>query len=308
MDYHLFYRAVDNLADCIYQPKPLYRPKDQPRNMNTILFSKMHGLGNDFVVIDGVSQSIQLKNLSIKQLANRHTGIGFDQLLLIAPSQQADFSCIIFNADGTEAEQCGNGMRCVARFIHENNLSHKKIITVETKAGISTLLIDDYEHIRVNMGNPGFEPSEIPFNADRERRLYEIPLDDGQPGFALAVLSMGNPHAILQVSSIKKFPVAKFGPQISTHRLFPKGVNVGFMEVVSANHIRLRTVERGSGETLACGSNACAAVVSGIRNNILEKKVRVELALGDLWVEWENEKDPVFLTGPAAHVFSGKIG
>lgn len=268
-------------------------------------FSKMHGLGNDFIVIDGISQPIDLKKLPIKKLANRHVGIGFDQLLLILPSKKADFACSIFNSDGSQAEQCGNGMRCIARFIHENKLSDKKSISIETKAGIVDILIRDYDHIDVNMGLPRFEPFEVPFNADRIRLLYEIPLEDDQPGFALSVLSMGNPHAILQVASVKTFPVAQFGPVFSTHRLFPQGTNVGFMEIVNPAHIRLRTFERGAGETLACGSNACAAVVAGIRNNLLENNVKVELSLGDLWVKWEHEKAPVILTGPAMLVFSG---
>ncbi len=270
-------------------------------------FSKMHGLGNDFVVMDGTAQPIHLEKSVIKKLADRHTGIGFDQLLIILPSKKADFACRIFNSDGTEAEQCGNGMRCIARYIHESHLSDKKNLTIETLSDVTEILIENNEMIRVNMGMPRFEPSEIPFNADRIRHLYEIPLEEGQPGFALAVLSMGNPHAILQVTSIKKFPVEKFGPLISTHALFPKGVNVGFMEVVNPAHIRLRTFERGVGETLACGSNACAAVVSGIRNDILEKGVKVELSLGHLWVSWAGEKEPVLLTGPATHVFQGAI-
>ena len=275
--------------------------------MTTLRFSKMHGLGNDFIVLDGISQSIDLKKISLTSLADRHSGIGFDQLLLILPSKKADFLCRIFNADGTEAEQCGNGMRCIARFLHENHLSVKTNITIETRAGLINTSINDYNHIQVNMGVPRFEPSDIPFIADRIRHLYEIPLDDGQPGFALSVLSMGNPHAILQVASIRQFPVTQFGPVISKHRLFPKGTNVGFMEVVNPTHIRLRTWERGAGETLACGSNACAAVVSGILNHLLEKNVRVELARGNLHVTWENENAPVLLSGPATQVFDGSI-
>jgi len=275
--------------------------------MTTLHFSKMHGLGNDFVVINGLAQPFNLKKIPIKSLANRQTGIGFDQLLIILPSKKADFACVIFNSDGTEAEQCGNGMRCIARFIHENSLSSQKSISIETKTGITEIKIDDNDHIHVNMGLPCFEPAEIPFTADRERHLYEIPLDDGQPGFALSILSMGNPHAILQVSCIKQFPVAQWGPVISTHPLFPKGANVGFMEILNPRHILLRTYERGAGETLACGSNACAAVVSGIRNNLLENNVTVEVSLGQLSVQWEGENTPVILSGPAAQVFSGVI-
>lgn len=275
--------------------------------MTTLYFTKMHGLGNDFAVINGISHPLDLKKIPLKQLADRHVGIGFDQLLIILPSKNADFACRIFNSDGSEAEQCGNGMRCIARFLHENKITNKKTISVDTNAGITDISITDYDQIDVNMGYPRFDPFEIPFKADRIRLLYEIPLDDGQPGFALSVLSIGNPHAILQVASVKTFPVAQLGPIFSTHRLFPKGANVGFMEIVNPAHIRLRTFERGAGETLACGSNACAAVVAGIRNNLLEKKVKVELSRGNLWVQWSNEKAPVILTGPAMHVYTGTL-
>ncbi|HSW70186.1 MAG TPA: diaminopimelate epimerase [Gammaproteobacteria bacterium] len=275
--------------------------------MSTIKFSKMHGLGNDFVVIDGISQSVHLKKSMVKQWADRHVGIGFDQLLLILPSKKADFSCAIFNSDGTSAEQCGNGIRCAARFIYDKGLLRKKSMTIETAKDVLEALIEKDETIRVNMGMPRFEPSDVPFAASHLQHLYEIPLEEGQPGLALAVLSMGNPHAILQIEAIENFPVTKFGPLISTHQWFPEGVNVGFMEVVSSSHIRLRTFERGAGETLACGSNACAAVVSGINNHLLENKVKVELPLGNLWVSWEGEKNPVVLSGPAEYVFSGEI-
>lgn len=267
----------------------------------------MHGLGNDFVIVDGISQSFNLNRTDIKNLGSRHLGIGFDQLLLIKPSTQADFACEIFNSDGSVAEQCGNGMRCVARFVHEEKLTDKKSFSIETKAGIVNALIKDYDHIQVNMGVPRFEPSDVPYQADRIRKLYELPLDDGQPGFAIAVLSMGNPHAILQVSSIKNFPVSVIAPQIALHRFFPQGANVGFMEILNAEHIKLRTFERGVGETFACGSNACAAVVAGILNNSLKNKVKVELAYGDLWIQWEGLSEPVFMTGPATRVFTGKV-
>ncbi len=273
--------------------------------MNTFNFRKMHGLGNDFMVIDGISQSINKAKLPIRQLADRHLGIGFDQLLLITPSKKADFACVIFNSDGTEAEQCGNGMRCVARFVREAKLTEKQSVSIETKAGIIEILIHDYDRIEVNMGLPRFEPSDIPFRTDAKKKLYELSLNDGQPGFALSILSMGNPHAILQVSSIRQFPVDKIGPLIATHPLFPKGVNVGFMEVLTKKHIRLRTYERGAGETFACGSNACAAVVAGIVNNLLDHEVKVELLFGDLWIKWEGVNSPVILTGPAAESFFG---
>ncbi len=273
--------------------------------MNTFNFSKMHGLGNDFIVINGITQSIDKAKLPVKQLADRHLGIGFDQLLLITPSKKADFACVIYNSDGTEAEQCGNGMRCIARFIREEKLSDKKVLSIETKAGIIEILIHDYDRIEVNMGLPRFEPSEIPFRSSSVKKLYELSFGDGQPGFALSILSMGNPHAILQVSSIQQFPVNTIAPLIAAHSFFPEGVNVGFMEVLTKKHIRLRTFERGAGETFACGSNACAAVVAGIVNNLLDHEVKVELSFGDLRVKWEGMNKPVILTGPASFSFSG---
>jgi len=270
-------------------------------------FAKMHGLGNDFMVVDGISQPVTLDKKTIQQWANRHSGVGFDQLLLLQPAKDADIGCVIYNADGSEAEQCGNGMRCVARYVHEKKLVDKKNLVIATKAGKVNAVIEDYDTIHVAIGIPQFEPSLIPFQADQIRSLYEIPLDDGQPGLALSVLSLGNPHAILQVSSVKQFPVAKFGPLLATHRFFPRGANVGFMEIVTPQHIRLRTFERGAGETLACGSNACAAVIAGIKNKMLEHEVKVELKLGALSVKWEDEQKPVVLTGPTSWVFEGTL-
>lgn len=258
-----------------------------------IKFSKMHGLGNDFVVINNLNQSIQMHDIPIQKLGDRHIGVGFDQLLLIGPSDRANFSCRIFNSDGGEAEQCGNGMRCLGRYIHEENLLQKNSLTIETKAGIIEILINDLENIKVNMGIPRLAPS------------YEITLIH-QP-IQLFTLSMGNPHAILPVTAVETFPVAAFGPQISTHPLFPQGTNVGFMEILDRQHIRLRTYERGAGETLACGSNACAAVVSGIENKLLDSKVSVQLALGKLIIEWDGKELPVLMTGPSERVFDGLI-
>lgn len=258
-----------------------------------IKFWKMHGLGNDFVVIDTLTQDVSINALPIKELAHRHTGIGFDQLLLIGKSDNADFSCRIFNSDGSEAEQCGNGMRCVTRYIQESKLSSKNKLSIETKAGIVEAIINDFDHIQVNMGTPTFDAP------------CDIELDDNS--YKLTIVSMGNPHAILPVDTIKTFPISNIGPKISTHSIFPHGTNVGFMEVVDRGHIRLRTFERGSGETLACGSNACAAVVAGIQNGLLDNKVKVELLLGDLWIEWTGKDMPVLMIGPAAAVFEGRI-
>lgn len=256
-------------------------------------FSKMHGLGNDFIIIDGISQTVAVEKIPIPTLADRHEGIGFDQLLLLERGQDSNFSCRIFNADGGEAEQCGNGMRCVARFIHEKKLDSKNTLRVETKAGLIEIDVKDFDNIRVNMGIPKVQIGQ-------ELNLYEKKMQ-------LDVLSIGNPHAIIKVPAVKNFPVENLGPQISTHAFFPQGTNVGFMEVIDRQHIRLRTYERGTGETCACGSNSCAAVVSGIENNLLDNRVKVELALGNLWIEWAGKESPVFMTGPAVSVFEGEF-
>lgn len=261
--------------------------------MKPIQFYKMHGLGNDFVVIDGVSQTIVPQHIPIKKFAHRHSGIGFDQLLLVQPSKIADFACRIFNSDGSEAEQCGNGMRCVARFIHEMNLSPKKTLTIETLSGVVATTLHDFLHIDVDMGLPKIE----------ENRSIKC----NDQSFDLAILSMGNPHAILQVPSIKDYPVATIGALISTHPAFSHGTNVGFMEIVNRSQIRLRTFERGSGETLACGSNSCAAVVAGIENNLLDPNVKVELALGHLDIAWPSKTSSVMMSGPAEKVFEGVV-
>lgn len=261
-------------------------------------FWKMHGLGNDFVVIDGVSQSIDCSTLPVAELARRHTGIGFDQLLLIQPSHKADFSCRIFNADGSEAEQCGNGMRCVARFVHETGLSKKDSLQIETKAGVVTAIIHHYDAIEVGMGRPCFSsPDKIRFS-----------LPDKKNSVELVALSMGNPHAILFVDSLADTPVAKWGPVIAQQKeIFPHGVNVGFVEIVNSQHIRLRTFERGVGETLACGSNACAAVAAGIKHELLISPVKVELELGALWVSWTGKEGTIVMKGAASKVFAGEI-
>ncbi len=265
----------------------------------------MHGLGNDFIVVDAIHQTIDIKKIPISLLADRHLGIGFDQLLLITKSSNADFATRIFNADGSEAEQCGNGMRCLARFIHEEQLTQKKAFTLETLSGLVHAVIHSYDCIEVTMNIPCFEPAKIPFITAKMAKNYEITLDATLPPLTFTVLSMGNPHAILHVSSINEAPVATLGLKIATHPVFPKGTNVGFMEVVTPQHIRLRTFERGVGETFACGSNACAAVVAGILNHGLDHKVSVELTYGNLLVEWPHESAPVMLSGSATRIFSG---
>ncbi|MCC2667074.1 MAG: dapF [Gammaproteobacteria bacterium] len=248
----------------------------------------MHSLGNDFIVIDAVHHVVELKEISIPLLADRHLGIGFDQLLLIEKSSKADFACRIFNADGSEAEHCGNGMRCVARFIQEEKLSQKKLLTLETLSGLVEVVIHPDHYYQVKMGIPRIEPIVYPMDA-----------------LSFAVVSIGNPHAILCVPSIQAASVIDISSKIAAHSVFAKGANVGFMEIINPRHIRLRTIERGAGETLACGSNACAAVVAGVFYHGLEHKVTVTLTHGDLLVEWLGEHSPVVLSGSAIRVFSG---
>lgn len=271
-----------------------------------IQFSKMHGLGNDFVLIDAINQLIQIDAAMVKVMADRHFGIGFDQLLLVEKSHTADFACRIFNSDGSEAEQCGNGMRCVARFIQEESLSNNKSLTIQTKSGIVHIIINDFDNIQVTMGVPRLEPKQIPFLTNATKPLYDLELSPDR-SIQIAVLSMGNPHAILRIHSVKDKAIAEIGPTLSIHPHFPHGTNVGFMEIINRQKIRLRTFERGAGETLACGSNACAAVVAGIINEWLDNQVIVELAHGNLFLEWKGINSPVIMTGPASRVFSGVV-
>jgi diaminopimelate epimerase len=261
----------------------------------TIPFTKMHGLGNDFVVINTLNQSLPLHSSFIRDLAHRHVGIGFDQLLVIEPSKQADFFCRIFNADGSEAEQCGNGLRCVARFIHEEKIKIGNSLKLETLAGVFPLTIEDYEHISTVMGTPYII-----------NELIELNLVEVNKCVAISVISTGNPHAIAKVESIEKTSIT-LAQQISTHPFFANGINVGFMQIVNNRHVKLRTIERGVGETYACGSNACAAAVAGITNGWLEDEVRVEFKHGDLMIQWGGDHLPIYMTGPATKVFSGFI-
>ncbi len=275
----------------------------------TIQFAKMHGLGNDFVVIDAIHQPIVVSALPIKQLGDRHIGIGFDQLLIIQSSIKAEVRCLIFNADGSEAEQCGNGIRCVTRFIYDQCLSSKKAFSIETKSGIVKTTYIDPSRIQVEMGVPIFRPDLIPIQKEwtlQKKALYEIMTSTNQQVTFFA-LSMGNPHAIILVDSIEQYPVALSAASIAHHKAFPQGINIGFVEIINADHIRLRTYERGVGETLSCGSNACAAVVAGIQQGLLAKKVTVVLPLGELLIEWLGDDQPVLMTGPAEVVFFGQL-
>lgn len=269
-------------------------------------FTKMHGLGNDFVVIDAINQSIFLEQSTIRQLADRHFGIGFDQLLIVeSPQEGGDFRYRIFNADGGEVEQCGNGARCFARFVYDRNLTHKKTIRVETARGIITPTIEDNGDVTVNMGIPQFEPANIPFKAPQRELVYPLPI--GDKTIDICAVSMGNPHAVQIVPDVVQAPVATDGPLIESHPLFPNRVNAGFMQIIDRGHIRLRVFERGSGETLACGTGACAAVVCGIMRGRLNSSVQVSTHGGNLQIRWEGEGQPVWMTGPAVTVFEGKI-
>jgi diaminopimelate epimerase len=270
-------------------------------------FSKMHGLGNDFVVIDAVNQSVDLTPAQIRQLADRRHGIGCDQLLLVQTSDRPDsqFRYRIFNANGGEVEQCGNGARCFARFVRAKGLTSANRIPVHTSAGLIELIVHNDEQVTVNMGSPRLEPADIPFEATMRAPLYALSVD-GET-YEIGAVSMGNPHAILQVPHVDSAPVARLGPAIESHPRFPNRVNVGFMEVVARGRIRLRVFERGAGETLACGSGACAAVVSGRVQGLLDETVTTELRGGDLVVSWPGNNQPVLMTGPATFVFEGTI-
>ena len=270
-------------------------------------FTKMHGLGNDFVVIDAINQSVFLTTELIQQLADRHTGIGFDQLLLVetASTPTADFRYRVFNADGGEVGQCGNGARCFMQFVHEQGLSRKTTLQVETASGPLQLIRRDDGLITVDMGVPRLEPMEIPFLAPAREVTYTLETNDIT--LEIAAISVGNPHAVLLVDAVASAPVAELGPVIESHPRFPQRVNVGFMEIVDPDTIRLRVYERGAGETRACGSGACAAVVAGRLWKRLSAEVKVLLNGGELVVSWTAEGQPVLMTGPATTVYQGRI-
>ena len=270
-------------------------------------FTKMHGAGNDFVVFDGVSRPIQITPRKIRRLADRHFGIGCDQVLLVErpTASGADFRYRIFNADGGEVEQCGNGARCFVRFVRDKRLTAKDEIAVETLAGMIYPRLEPDGGVSVNMGVPRFEPVEVPFEAATRENVYDLEVDGRT--VHVSVLSMGNPHAVQLVPDVDAAPVNTQGPQIERHARFPRRVNAGYMQIVDRRHIRLRVYERGAGETLACGSGACAAAVAGRQRGLLDDKVEVKLPGGTLRVSWAGEGQPVWMTGPAITVFEGTI-
>lgn len=268
-------------------------------------FTKMHGLGNDFVVFDGVTQTVRLTSVQARAIADRRYGVGCDQILLVEPAvdHTADFSYRIFNADGAEVEQCGNGARCFARFVREQGLTEQARIRVATAAGVIELSVEPDGQVTVDMGKPRWEPAMIPLLAPAEADRYSITVDHNE--YQIGAVSLGNPHAIVPVEAVAAAPVAWLGPLLESHPRFPLRVNVGFMEIVDRAHIRLRVFERGVGETPACGSGACAAVAVGRRWGWLDEVVRVDLPGGSLRIAWADAAAPIIMTGPAARVFEG---
>jgi diaminopimelate epimerase len=273
----------------------------------TLHFTKMQGLGNDFVVLDATRGPLDLSPTLVRALADRRFGIGCDQVLVVEPPRDpdTDFHYRIFNADGSEVEQCGNGARCFARFVRDQGLTDKDEIPVGTAAGPIRLYCEPDGQVRVNMGPPVLEPARIPFLVPHQ--ALEYPLDVMGERLTIGAVSMGNPHAVLRVADVESAPVAMVGPQLEHHPRFPARVNVGFMQVLDPGHVRLRVHERGAGETLACGTGACAAVVVGRLWEILGERVRVSLPGGDLVIQWLGGAEPVWMTGPATTVYQGEI-
>jgi len=272
-----------------------------------LAFTKMHGLGNDFVMIDAVRQDIQLTEAQVRYLADRNFGVGCDQLLVVEPAQApgVDFRYRIFNADGGEVEQCGNGARCFARFVFDQGLTDKREIRVETKKGIITPRLEADGNVTVDMGVPVLNPADVPFVSESD--AWVQPLDVAGTAVAITAVSMGNPHAVQVVADVDTAPVAEQGPLIEHHPRFPARVNAGFLQIVDAHRVRLRVFERGAGETLACGTGACAAVVAGILRELVVSPVTVETRGGELTIAWNGVGTPVMMTGPAVTVFSGTL-
>ncbi len=270
-------------------------------------FTKMQGAGNDFVIVDGYSAPVLLSSEQIKKIANRTFGVGCDQLLMVEKTALADvdFKYRIFNADGTEVEQCGNGARCFVRFVVEKGLTHKHEITVETAGGVIALHLQTDNQVSVNMGAPRFNPVDIPFTASTYQTQYSLDLIEQT--LQISAVSMGNPHAVLLVDDVDTADVATLGPQIESHTRFAQRVNAGFMQVLNPHEIKLRVYERGSGETLSCGTGACAAVVSGIVLGLLQSPVLVHARGGKLNIAWAGNNQTVIMTGPAEIVFEGCI-
>ncbi len=277
-----------------------------------INFTKMQGLGNDYVYIDCYSKDVDIKNISdlAKFMSNRHFGIGSDGIILICKSDIADFKMRMFNFDGSEAEMCGNGIRCVGKFVYDKGLTHKKTIKIETLAGIKELNLHikngKVETVRVDMGKPILNPKEIPVNFDKEP-VKNLKIKALDREFNFTCVSIGNPHAITLVENTKEFDIEKYGPILEVDKHFPKRSNIEFVEVIDKNNIKMRVWERGSGETLACGTGACATAVACSINGLTNRKVKIELLGGILEIDWDEQTNHIFMTGPAVTVYEGKI-
>jgi len=267
----------------------------------------MHGLGNDFMVIDATQKTIELSAAQIRYLADRHTGVGFDQLLIVAPAQRpdTDFFYRIYNADGSEVEQCGNGARCFARFVQRQQLTDKSSLRVQTVSSIIELQVHENDEVTVSMGKPLLSPGDIPLTKPHAEIIYQSQI--AEQALAFGAVSMGNPHAVITVTDIDTAPVNSLGPALQHSSLFPKSVNVGFMQIIDKHHIKLRVYERGAGETQACGTGACAAAVSGILQQQLQSPVHVNLIGGSLTISWEGNEQPVLMRGPATFVYEGTL-
>ncbi|HVC49699.1 MAG TPA: diaminopimelate epimerase [Burkholderiales bacterium] len=270
-------------------------------------FTKMQGLGNDFVVVNGLTKPVKLSALHIREMSDRHFGIGFDQLLLVEPptTPGTDFRYRIFNADGKEVEQCGNGARCFVRYVVEHGLSSKTSLRIETSSGVIAPRLLQDGLVEVDMGIPLFSPADIPFIADERAMTYLLDVDGVM--FEISALSMGNPHAILFVEDVDTAPVMVIGPRIERHKRFPERVNVGFVQIMDRRKIRLRVFERGVGETLACGTGACAAVAAAVLRNFTDRDVLVQTRGGDLTISWPSDGSGMMMRGPAKIVYEGEI-
>ena len=274
-------------------------------------FTKMHGLGNDYVYMDAINQKIEKRSELAKFVSDRHFGIGSDGLILICPSEKADFRMQMFNQDGSEAEMCGNGIRCVGKFVYDKGLTNKETITVETLAGIKTLVMTaqngKIETARVDMGKPILEPEKIPVISD-ENPVKNLKLNEGEKEFTFTCVSMGNPHAVTFIKEdVNKFDICKYGAKLEINNVFPKKANIEFINVIDDKTLKMRVWERGAGETLACGTGACASVVAAILNGYTKRDVTVHLLGGDLKIKWDENDNHVYMTGPTTTVFEGKI-
>ncbi len=273
-------------------------------------FTKMQGLGNDYVYVDCTREELINPSEIARKVSDRHFGIGSDGLVLILPSQKADFRMRMFNSDGSESEMCGNAIRCVGKYVYDNSLTNKNIINIETLAGIKilTMTIENGQVtlVRVDMGEPILLPEAVPVNSEKERFVAEpVTIDNRE--FKVTAVSMGNPHAVSYIDDVASFPLSQIGPKIETNKLFPRKVNAEFVQIIDRTTLKMRVWERGAGETLACGTGACAVLVSSVLNNLSERSATVKLLGGDLFIEWSETDNHVYMTGPAVKVFDGEI-